>query len=95
LDEYVNNIQSEVLQLDEWSYAWGAKDFRAHKYYRFVFRDICRVPFVPKIWKTKCIMRPKVFTKILTMDKINSRDMLVWINYPIPNVNFVICQGDR
>lgn len=31
-DEHVSNIQREVLQPDEWSYAWGATDFRAQKY---------------------------------------------------------------
>lgn len=92
LDEHVNNIHREVLQPDEWSYLCGPKDFSAHKYYRFLLRDICRVPFLPKIWKTKSMMRAKVFSWVLTMDRINAREMLVWRNSPIPNVNFVICQ---
>jgi hypothetical protein len=41
------------------------------------------------------MMRPKVFAWLLTMDRINAPDMLVWRNCPIPNVNFVIYQLHR
>jgi hypothetical protein len=41
------------------------------------------------------MMQHKVYALLLTMDRLNTRYMLVSRNFPIPKVNFVTCQLHR
>jgi hypothetical protein len=77
---------------DEWTYVWGDVEFRAKKYYDYYFHDIEPIPILPKIWKTKCMMKHKVFAWLLMIDKPNTRDMLVRQNCPVADVKCVVCQ---
>ena len=50
---------------------------------------------LPKIWKTKCMMKHKVFAWLFMMDSLNTWDMLVRRQCPIPDAKCVTCQQER
>jgi hypothetical protein len=80
---------------DQWSYVWGQSVYHVKKYYDFFFREVIPNPSLPLIWKTKCVMKQKVFAWLLMMDRLNTRDMLCRRQCPIPDVNCVVCQQVR
>ena len=62
--------------MDEWILCWGETNYKPRKFYMFLFRNISAPNDITKIWKSKGIMRHKVFAWLMLMDMVNTRDML-------------------
>lgn len=73
---------------DKWTYVWGREDYTVQKFYMYFFRDVVPISCLPLIWKTKCVMKHKVFAWLLIMDRLNTQTC--WseeiVQYPIISV---------
>jgi hypothetical protein len=74
---------------------WGQNVYKVKDFYNFFFRDVSPISSLPLIWKTKCVMKQKVFAWLLMIDRLNTRDMLCCRQYPIPNDKCVTCNQVR
>jgi hypothetical protein len=61
---------------DKWEFAWGKSMYKSKDYYNFCFKDVVVPDYLQRIWKSKCIMKHKVFAWLMLVDRINTRDML-------------------
>ena len=57
----MNSMTLEHLGVDEWILCWGDEQYKPKKFYRFLFRNVTAPSFITSIWKSKCIMKHKVF----------------------------------
>ena len=76
LQNHMNDLYLEPMMADEWITCWGDVQFRPKKFTNFFFRELQPPAYITMIWKTKCIMKLKVFTWPMLMDRVNVRDML-------------------
>ena len=77
LQEIMEGINLEAMGTDEWILCWGDADFKPKKFYKYMFRNILAPQCITFIWKTKCIMRHKVFAWLMLNDRVNTRDLLL------------------
>lgn len=77
---------------DEWTYVWEASEFKASQYYAFYFRDIQAHKAYKWLWKSKSILRIKVFGWFVLSDRLNTRNMLKRRHYNIgDNWDCLLC----
>lgn len=76
LNEKLSQITLNPLETDDWVLCWGETNFKPRKFYKFFFRDLNPPAHIPAIWKTKCMMKHKVFMWLMFMDRVNTRDLL-------------------
>lgn len=76
LNEQLHLVVLEPLVADEWITCWGDTTFKSVKFYKFYFRNLKPPQYITRVWKTKCMMRHKVFAWLMLMDRVNTRDML-------------------
>lgn len=55
---------------------WGDVQFRTKNTMIFCFKDINTPLYITSIWKSKCMMRHKVFAWLMLVDRLNTKDML-------------------
>jgi hypothetical protein len=91
LNDTIRNIQREPYMPDRWIYVWGQEEYKVQKFYKFYFQEVVPLSCLPAIWKTKCTMKHKIFAWLLFMDRLNTRDMLVRRQCPIPDNKCVLC----
>lgn len=90
LQSITAEFQINTSDNDAWSYDWGYK-FTSAKYYQFYFRDIEVHEAFKWIWKSKCTMKLKVFSWLLLVDRLNTKNMLRRRHYVVgPPVNKMI-----
>lgn len=76
LNNSLEGLILDPMKTDDWILCWGDTTFKPSKYYKFMFRNLNPPAHIVTIWKTKCMMRHKVFAWLMFMDRINTRDML-------------------
>ncbi|XP_071678427.1 uncharacterized protein [Lolium perenne] len=76
LEEELNEIQLEEQSADVWKPIWGADHYKAKDFYMHCFRECLTPIHISAIWKSKCMMKHKVFAWLMFVDRINTRDML-------------------
>ena len=75
-----------------WHYVWGKTTFKSTDYYHFFFREIQSHEVFRCLWKSKCIMKLKVFAWLLLNDRLNTRNMLKRRHYNIgDDHNCLLC----
>lgn len=77
LTQTITTISLDHMETDEWILCWWDLEFKPRKYYKFLFRNVSAPTYITKIWKSKCIMRHKVFAWLMLLDRVNTRDMLL------------------
>lgn len=77
LTQTIIALALDPLATDDWIPCWGEIDFKPRKFYMFMFRNVQAPSYITMIWKSKCIMRHKVFAWHMLMDKVNTRGMLL------------------
>jgi hypothetical protein len=95
LQSAITETGRDLTLPDRWSYVWGQDTYKVSKFYEFYFRHIVPIPSLPLIWKTKCVMKQKVFAWLLVMDRLNTRDILCRRKCPIPDDKCVVCHQVR
>ena len=76
-------LQPSMATSDVWHYVWGKTNFKSTDYYRFFFKDLHSHQVFGWIWKSKCMMKLKVFAWLLFQDRLNTRNMLKRRHYNI------------
>jgi hypothetical protein len=77
---------------DSWSTVWKGGVFSSQLYYKYCFSILPDVGIFKWIWKSRVIMRIKVFAWLLVSDRLNTKDMLRRRNWNIADNSFcVLC----
>jgi hypothetical protein len=74
LQTWLQDFNLQNPGADEWKCPWGV--YKASKYYLSLFDHIQVAPQFSWIWKSKCIMRVKMFAWLLLSDRLNTKDMI-------------------
>lgn len=85
LNEKLSHISLDPLVSDDWVLCWGDVNFKPCKFYKFCFRELDPPAHIPAIWKSKCMMKHKVFIWLMFMDRVNTRDLLCRRHFNIGN----------
>lgn len=75
----MQNLENTLLnpaQQDNWTYIWGNGRCSSSKFYKFISQCINAPRTYKWIWKSKCVVKQKVFIWLLLMDRLNTKDML-------------------
>ena len=78
LDE-VQQIRESVIEPEEkdsWSYIWGNNTYSSAILYHFTFKNVHPPKPFLWIWESRCSNKLKVFTWLLLMDRLNTRNIL-------------------
>lgn len=91
LCQTLQNVELIPLQHDYWSYIWRNGRYSLGKFYKFLSQGF----YVPQtfkwIWKSKCVMKHKVFIWLLIIDRLNTRSMLRRYIYNGTDIQCVLC----
>lgn len=75
----IHDLHSLTLSQSEknsWSYIWGNGHYCSSKFYNFLFQGLSASTPFKGIWKSRCVMKLKVFAWLLLMDWLNTKNML-------------------
>lgn len=95
LEEQLNSLNLNEVQGDSWSFIWISDVYTAKHFYKLNFLALNPPrPFV-WLWKTKCVMKVKVFAWLLFSDRLNTRGMLNRRHYAKEDddLTCVLCDG--
>lgn len=69
-----NNLEALVPghSQDVWTYVLKKGVHSVASFYKLLFDGIQVDPIFPKIWKSECFSKPKVFAWLLIMDRLNT-----------------------
>ena len=93
LQELIQNIQVQEDSKDSWHYMWGNSTYSSSKFYNFPYKHVSPpAPFL-WIWQSKCCNKLRVFTWLLLMDRLNTRNILKRKKHKLEgnNYNCVLC----
>lgn len=72
----LDNLTLSNQHGDNWSFIWNRKTYTSKIFYKQNFASMQPPRHFRLIWKTKCVMKIKVFILLLFNDRLNTRDML-------------------
>ncbi len=76
LEEELSSLSLQNDKGDDWSFIWNSDKYTTKRFYKLTFSNVqVPRPFV-WIWKTRCVMKIKVFAWLLFRDRLNTSDML-------------------
>jgi hypothetical protein len=94
VSSWTDGIQLAADGIDEWKTSWNNGEYLPSKYYTFVHEPLSVCPVYTWIWKSKCIMRIKMFALLLLSDRLNTRDMLKQRQWKVTkDVRCELCHG--
>lgn len=82
LRQYLEHLVLQPNDHDAWHYHCQ-KPFSAGRFYNHYFDALPKHPFLMHVWKSKCVIKHKVFAWLLVVDRLNTRNMLKHRNYTI------------
>lgn len=93
LQGMIQNIQMRDENKDKWHYIWGSQHYSANGYYNFSYKNFQPPKPFLWIWDSRCSNKLRVFTWLLLMDRLNTRNILKRKNHKIEgnNYNCVLC----
>jgi hypothetical protein len=81
---------------DVWKTIWEDGAFTSHLYYQYCFSHIPNSRLHCWIWKSKVVLRIKVFAWLLISDRLNTRDMPRRRNWNVTNdYTCVLCHANQ
>lgn len=80
--------QNQGQQKDEWSYIWNSNTYYTTKFYMIPFLSIRPPQPFQWIWKSKCSKKIKIFTWLLFLDRLNTRNILRRKRMPVQGNNY-------
>ena len=76
LREIIHSLQVHDEQKDQWTYIWGSSKYTSKKMYNLPYKFIQPPkPFI-WIWDSKCANKLKVFSWLMLVDRLNTRNIL-------------------
>ena len=99
LDE-VQQIRESVIEPEEkdsWSYIWRNNTYSSAKLYHYTLKNVHPPKPFLWIWESRCSNKLKVFTCLLLMDRLNTRNILKRKKFKVQgdNYNCVLCHLQR
>lgn len=76
LEDDLSEIHSQPVHGDSWSFIWNSDIYTAKRFYKLNFNAYQPPRPFDWLWKTKCVMKIKVFAWLLFRDRLNTHDML-------------------
>lgn len=76
LEELLESLQLQPGRGDVWSFIWNSDVYTSKRFYKLNFSALQPPRSLVWLWKTKCVMKIKVFAWLLFCDRLNTRDML-------------------
>jgi hypothetical protein len=96
LNAICSNIILDPLAADKRSFVWGSAAYTPARFYRFVFSSIPKEPAVCSIWKSKTMPKLKVFSWLLFMDRLNTKDIMDRKSWNVEgDLNCVLCEEQQ
>jgi hypothetical protein len=95
LQDFIQDLQVNPNSKDSWHYIWGSKVYSSSKFYNFPYKNIQPpAPFL-WIWNSKCCNKLRVFSWLLFMDRLNTRNILKRKKQKLEgnNYNCVLCNN--
>ena len=77
LNSALSELQRRPNEPDFWSWTPGKGPYSAKSYYTLAHANLPDDNPCKWIWKSRCIMKIKVFAWLMLNDKLNTRDMLL------------------
>jgi hypothetical protein len=72
----LNNTQLIDSEADRWTTIWTEGAYTAARFYHYSFRHTTCSKVYKWIWKSRCLLRIKVFAWLLISDRLNTKDMI-------------------
>jgi hypothetical protein len=96
LRDYIQTIQVSQNTKDSWHYIWGNKTYSSAKFYSLPFKHIQPPTPIIWIWKTRCSNKLRVFTWLLLMDRLNTRNILKRKKHKLEgnDYNCILCNNN-
>jgi hypothetical protein len=92
LQGWLDNVHLQPLGADIWSCVGG--DYKANAYYASLYNHVVVDPQFQWIWKSKCIMKIKMFSWLMLSDRLNTKDLLQRRHWNVTNdYSCVLCPG--
>jgi hypothetical protein len=95
LQAHIQALQIDSNTSDSWEYIWGDKNYSSSKCYNLPYKNSQPpAPFL-WIWNSKCCNKLRVFSWLLLMDRLNTRDILRRKKQKLrDNYNCVLCNNN-
>jgi len=94
--DYIQTIQVHHSTKDSWCFIWGSNIYTSSKFYNFPYRNAqLPAPFI-WIWDSKCSNKLRVFSWLLLMDTLNTRNILKRKQHKLEgnSYNCVLCNSN-
>lgn len=76
IQDLIQALHVYQISKDSWEYIWGSKNYSSSKCYNFPYKNIKTSTLFLWIWNSKCCNKPRVFSWLLLIDKLNTRNIL-------------------
>jgi len=77
--EILSDMKQDIssrLSLDSWTFSHSSGVFAPAAFYKFMFAGLHVSHIFTKLWKSKCLLKQKVFVWLFLVDRLNTRDMI-------------------
>lgn len=93
LQELIQDIQIQEHSKDTWQYIWGSSVYSSKKCYNLPYKHISTPQPLKWIWDSRCCNKLRVFSWLLLMDRLSTRNLLRRKNFKVGNddYNCVLC----
>jgi hypothetical protein len=97
LQEIVQSIQIRQEDKDQWKYIWWSRKYTTNSYYKYLHKEMQPPKPFLWIWSSRCCNKLRVFSWLLLLDRLNTRNMLKRKGYKLEgnNYDYVMCPAQR
>jgi len=96
IQDYIQTIQVHHNTKDSWQYIWGNKTYSSSKFYNLPYKNVQPpAPFI-WVWDSRCSNKLRVFSWLLLMDRLNTRNILKRKKHKLEgnNYNCILCSNN-
>lgn len=88
----LSQVQLNDTGRDCWTTVWKDGTYSSSLYYKHCFREVVASPIYAWIWKSKVLLRIKVFAWLMVSDRLNTREMIKRRNWKLEGTDHcVLC----
>lgn len=97
MEEELSLLHLQPGQGDSWSFIWNSGTYNSKRFYKLNFMPLQPPRPYIWLWKSKCVMKIKVFAWLLFSDMLNTTDMLDRRHCAKENADLtcVLCNGGQ
>jgi hypothetical protein len=92
LQAQLDSFRLQPSEHDEWKTIWNDGAYSSSRYYKHCFKDQKASLVFSWIWKSKVMLRIRVFAWLMVSDRLNTRDMIRRRHWNVTDVfHYVLC----